>query len=85
MSPSPSPQGHASNCSICGSGMVNQGNVGDTDTCIKCMGQNFEDMKFDASGFSTEGMEIGPGEVVPGGFMDGLFDGIELKEGEISI
>ena len=81
----PSSEGQASNCSVCGTGMVNQGNVGDTDTCLKCLGQTFENMKFDASGFSVAGLEVGPGEVNPGGMFDGLFSGIELEEGEISI
>ncbi len=87
MSPTPSSEGQASNCSVCGSGMINQGQPGDTDMCISCYKDlNKGDISLEDDEFSKQ--LSGNIEAQTGDFsfdMSDAFAGIELKQGEISI
>mgnify|MGYP001399135669 CR=1 FL=1 len=80
----PSPEGHASNCSVCGHGMINQGSVGDTDMCISCYSDlSHGEISLKDGEFDTGGIEAQEGEFSFD--MGDAFSGIELKQGEISI
>ncbi len=84
MVPTPSSAGQASNCSVCGQGMINQGQSGDTDMCIKCYKDLEEgDISLRQGEFDTSGIEAKEGEFSFD--MSDAFKGIELKQGEISI
>ncbi len=84
MVPAPSSQGRSSECSKCGHGMINQGEVGDTDMCISCYNDLSQgEISLKSGEFDTTGIEAREGEFSFD--MSGMFEGIEIKPGEISI